>query len=593
MSSVRDELTKLFAESFQSQGIESRFGQVTVSDRPDLGHYQCNGALQGAKALKKNPRELATNIVAATQALAEKKYGAGSMSFTIAGPGFINVILSDTLLARFGQEQTEGDRLGCPTVEKPRTVVVDYGGPNVAKSMHAGHLRSSVIGDAIVRIYRFMGDKVLGDIHLGDWGTQMGMLICTIKEKNPQLPYFDESSKGPYPKESPVTMADLEEMYPAASARYKVDEEFKKEVLRATDELQKGRPGYKALWQHFVDTTVVGLDRDFGRLGIKFDLWYGESFYEDRMPALVEKLKASGKTEISEGALIVPLADAEDPEMPPLILVKSGGGFLYHTSDLATIEQRAQDTKADLALYVVDRRQALHFKQVFKGAIKTGIAGNLEMRHLGYGTMNGTDGKPFKTRAGGTLKLADLIQMITDEAKKKLGELQVDRPYGADELEAIAEKVGIATLKYADLKHNRNADYVFDLDKFSRFEGHTGPYLLYATVRIKSIFRKAVEQGLKPGPILAPKFDSERKVILELLKLPDILRTAYTECEPHHVCEYGFSVSQVFNAFYAECHILREPDPARQASWLTLSKLCHDHLELTLGLLGIQVPERM
>jgi len=311
------------------------------------------------------------------------------------------------------------------------------------------------------------------------------------------------------------------------------------------------------------------------------------------MPAMVEKLKATGRTQVSDGALIIPLADEQDAEMPPLILVKSGGGFLYHTSDLATCQYRADHFKADLALNVVDNRQTLHFKQVFKAARLTGLAGKCEFVHLPFGTMNGTDGKPFKTRAGGVLKLKDLIQMINDEAKKRLQELAVERPYSPEELEDIASKVGIATLKYADLKHNRAADYVFDLEKFAKFEGHTGPYLLYATVRIKSILRKALSQGLRPGEIIAPTHASERNLMLELQRLPDILTTAYNEREPHHICEYGFNVSQVFNSFYGECHILRESDPARQASWLGLAKLVHDHLEFSLGLLGISIPEKM
>lgn len=593
MESVRQQLSQVFTRAFQSKGLDTKFGAVTFSDRPDLAQFQCNGALGGAKSIKRNPRELAQEIIDLVQAECEGKWGASALRLSIAGPGFINIILSDELLASFAQAQTESERLGCPAVRTPRTVVIDYGGPNVAKGMHVGHLRSSIIGDSLVRLHRFLGDKVIGDNHVGDWGTQMGMLICELKNRKPDLPYFDPGYRGEYPKESPVTLPDLEEMYPTASKRYEADETFRAEVLRATDELQSGRRGYKALWQHFVNVTVSDLTRDYEKLGIKFDLWLGESFYEERMPAMVEKLKASGVTEMSEGALIVPLADEKSPDMPPLILVKSGGGFLYHTSDLATCQYRAEELKADLALAVVDKRQTLHFQQVFKAARLTGLAGKCEFKHLPFGTMNGTDGKPFKTRAGGVLKLKDLIQMINDEARKRLGELQIERPYSPEELEDIASKVGIATLKYADLKHNRSADYIFDLDKFAKFEGHTGPYLLYATVRIKSIFRKALAQGLNPGRIIAPVKDSERKLQLELLRLPDVLFTAYQESEPHHICEYGFNLSQVFNGFYSECHILRETDPARQASWLALSQLTQKHLELTLELLGITVPEKM
>jgi arginyl-tRNA synthetase len=593
MESVRQNLTRLFSNVFTAKGLEAKFGQVVVADRPDLAQYQCNGALANAKALKRNPRELAQEIMTAIETAAPEhfKMPSSPLKLSIAGPGFINIHMSDELLAGFVQQQTVGDRLGVEKLEKPRTVVIDYGGPNVAKGMHVGHLRSSIIGDALKRLHRFLGDKVIGDNHVGDWGTQMGMLICELKGRQPSLPYFDAAFAGAYPSESPVTLGNLEEMYPTASKRFEAEPDFKAEVLRATDELQSGRRGYKALWQHFANVTISDLKRDYEKLGIEFDLWLGESFYEDRMPALVERLKKTGITQMSEGALVIPLADEKDPEMPPLILVKTGGGFLYHTSDLATCEYRADELKADLALAVVDKRQTLHFKQVFKAARMTGIGNMCDFRHLPFGTMNGTDGKPFKTRVGGVLKLKDLISMINEEAKKRLQEIKAD--YTADELEDIAGKVGVATLKYADLKHNRAADYVFDLEKFAKFEGHTGPYLLYATVRIKSIFRKALAQGLKPGQIIAPTKDSERKLLLELLRLPDILQTSYNEDEPHHLCEYGFNVSQVFNSFYAECHILRETDPARQASWLALSKLTHDHLEFTLGLLGMSVPDKM
>jgi arginyl-tRNA synthetase len=594
METARRQLAKIFSETFAQKGFEAKFGQVTVSNRPDLAQFQCNGALAVAKAAKRNPRELAQEIIATIEAEAPGYFKIEKpLTLSIAGAGFINIVLHDELLAQFVRAQADDSRLGCAPLTQPRTVVVDYGGPNVAKGMHVGHLRSSIIGDSIARVYRFLGDRVIGDNHVGDWGTQMGMLICALKDKKPTLPYFDANFTGTYPSESPVTLADLEEMYPQASKRYESDEAFRSEVLRATDELQSGRRGYKALWQHFVKVTVSDLIRDYEKLGIKFDEWLGESFYEERMPAMVEKLKASGATQISEGALVIPLADEKEPEMPPLILVKSGGGFLYHTSDMATCEYRAQHFKADLALAVVDNRQTLHFKQVFKAARLTGLAGKCEFVHLPFGTMNGTDGKPFKTRAGGVLKLKDLIAMINEEAKKRLQEISAERPYTPEELEDIATKVGIATLKYADLKHNRSADYVFDLEKFAKFEGHTGPYLLYATVRIKSILRKALSQGLAPGQIIAATKDSERNLMLEMQRLPDILTTTYNECEPHHICEYGFHVSQVFNAFYADCHILRETDSARQASWLALAKLTHDNLELCLNLLGISIPEKM
>ncbi len=593
MKSVRTQLAQLFVDAFTHLGLDGKFASVTVSDRPDLAQFQCNGALAAAKALKRNPREVAQEILTKAQNRSESLFGASQVTFSIAGPGFINMVLSGELLAKLIRGQVGDPRLGFEFVSSPKTVVIDYGGPNVAKGMHVGHLRSSIIGDSLARLHRFVGHQVIGDNHVGDWGTQMGMLICELKARRPQLSYFAADFTGEYPKESPVTLADLEEMYPKASKRYETDEAFKAEVLRATDELQSGRRGYKALWRQFVSVSVADLTRDYAKLGIKFDLWLGESFYEDRMPALVEKLKASGITKLSEGALVIELADEQDPEMPPLILVKSGGGFLYHTSDLATCEYRAHDLKADSVLYVVDNRQTLHFKQVFKALKKTALGLNCEYKHLPFGTMNGPDGKPFKTRAGGVLKLKELIAMINSEARTRLAELKSDRPFSETELEDIAGKVGIATLKFADLKHNRAVDYIFDLEKFAKFEGHTGPYLLYATIRIKSIERKASDLGLKVGEILAPTTVSEKNLILEMMKFPEVLQTAVNENEPHHICEYGFAISQAFNAFYAECHILRETDSARQSSWLSLVRLAHDHLELSLGLLGISIPERM
>jgi len=599
MNSLKSRLTRLFSQAFNELGFDGdRFGEVTLSDRPDLAQYQCNGALGAAKQQKKNPREVAQQTVERVTALAGEHFPHQPFALSLAGPGFINIVFSDEALGRYTNEVASDARLGIPKVEKPRTVVVDLGGPNVAKAMHVGHLRSPIIGDALVRLHRFQGDTVIGDNHLGDWGTPMGMVICELKREKPELPYFAEGAANSYPAESPVSMEDLERLYPQASARYKEDEAFAKDVLKATDELQKGRAGYKALWKHFVDVTVREIERDFGRLGIHFDYWLGESFYEDKMPVMVERLKQQGHAVVSDGALTIPLATEKDPETPPLILVKSGGGYLYHTSDLATVEYRVNHFKADLALYVVDKRQSLHFKQVFSAAEKAGIAGHCQLYHAAFGTMNGKDGKPFKTRAGGTIKLKDLLTMVHDEAKKRLAEMGVDRNYSEQELADIAHKVGIATLKYSDLKNNRVADYIFDLDRFSQFEGNTGPYLLYAAVRIKSILRKAAEQGYQPGTILPPLKEgesgkSERALMLEMAKLPDILNRAYDASEPHHLCDYGFALSQAFNFFYKECHILREEDPARRASWLGLSKLVHDQLVLVLDLLGIRVPERM
>lgn len=593
MESLKSRLSQVFSESFVSLGFEERWGEVTLSDRPDLAHYQCNGALGASKSQRKNPREVAQAVMDAVSKLSVDRLGADALELGIAGPGFINIKLSDEFLARETDALSGDARLGIPKVANPRTVVIDYGGPNVAKTMHVGHLRSSIIGESLMRLHRFMGDHPIGDDHLGDWGTPMGMLIISLKEKHPELPYFDPVYSGEYPVESPVVIEDLEAMYPVAAKRFKEDPAFAAEALKATHELQSGRRGYKSLWQHFAQTTIRDLNRDFGSLDIQFDHHLGESFYEDKMPPLVEKLKQKGITEMSEGALIIPIATEKDPETPPVILVKSGGGFLYHTSDLATIEYRVNHFKADLVLYVVDKRQSLHFKQVFAAARKAGITGQAVLIHTGFGTMNGKDGKPFKTREGGVIKLKELIRMVNEEAKKRLRELEMDKEYTPDQLEEIAHKVGIAALKFGDLKNNRIADYVFDLERFAQFEGHTGPYLLYAAVRIKSILRKAGDLGFKPGPILVATVPSERDLQLHLHRLPDSISRAYSGSEPHHLADYGFSLSQAFNTFYKDCHILREENPARRASWLNLCKTTHDQLVLCLGLLGIQVPEKM
>jgi arginyl-tRNA synthetase len=580
---------------FQDLGFESRWGAVTIADRPDLADFQCNGALGAAKQKGAKPRELAEQVVTSLRPVLAQQFGDGEIELSIAGPGFINFKVGAGALARSISSLAGDHRCGVPVTPQPRRVVVDYGGPNVAKMMHVGHLRSSIIGDALVRIHRFQGDTVIGDNHLGDWGTQMGMLICEIRRNQPDLPYFKDGFSGPFPTEPPVSSEDLVQLYPVASKRYKEDPDFEKQALEATTRLQHGtHAGYRALWKHFVDCTVSELKRDFAALGIEFDTWYGESFYEDKMPPMVEDMKKRGIAVPSEGAWIVPLATEKEPDAPPLILVKSGGGFIYHTSDLATIQFRAKELKADLMLYAVDKRQSLHFKQVFTVAKMAGLSGHAEMFHASFGTMNGKDGKPFKTREGGVLKLRDLIEMVNAEARKRVAEVASDRGYSAQEMEDITLKVGIATLKYADLKNNRTADYVFDLERFSQLEGNTGPYLLYAAVRIKSILRKAADQGFRPSAqVQSPRIDAERKLMLELARLPDVMARAYELREPHHLADFGFALAQAFNSFYKECHILTESDAGRRGGWLQLCQLVHDELVLCLDLLGIQVPARM
>lgn len=585
---LSDQLTTAFADAFESIGGDRSLAIVTPSQRPEFGHFQCNGAMPAAKQLRRKPREIAEEIVAKLQdspAFAE---------LTIAGPGFINVRLSDGALAELVRECAASPRLGIPADPEPKKVIVDYGGPNVAKPMHVGHLRSSIIGDSIVRLMRFMGHEVLGDIHLGDWGTQMGMLIVACKQRFPDAPYFDADSTGPYPEESPVTIADLQEMYPEISKACADSEELRKAAQQATVELQQGRPGYRALWQHFVDVSIAELKADFKPLGVEFDLWYGESAYDKMIPPIIEEMKANGSAVLDQGALIVHVETEEDKApVPPLMLLKSDGGTNYATTDLATIMQRVRDLHADAILYVVDKRQSLHFEQVFRAARKSGIAPETAMEHLAFGTMNGKDGRPFKTRAGGVMRLADLIRMMTDEAAKRMDEAGVAEEYPAEERASIARTVGMAALKYADLMNVRSADYVFDIERFTKFEGRTGSYLLYAAVRIKSILRRAEEAGLRPGEILPPAGDAERDLMLVLLQAPDAIRRAAAERMPHHVAAYAYDLATAYTRFYNAHHIMNEQDAARQASWLGLSEFALDQLDQVLGLLGIRTPDRM
>ena len=589
MSSLTALLTDIVSDAFAESGYDRQYGEVHVSDRPDLAQFQCNGALTAAKALKANPREIGQKV--ADVLTNNDAFG----EVSLAGPGFINLKLTDEFLTAHTQSTANDDRLGVESVPTPLKVVIDYGGPNVAKPMHVGHLRAAIIGESVKRIARFLGHDVLGDVHLGDWGLQMGMLISELQRRQPDLPYFDADSTSPYPKDSPVTIGDLEEMYPAASTTAQENSEAMEAARNATFELQQGHSGYRALWQHFHDVSIADMKADYSTLNVEFDLWLGESDTQDRIPPLIERLRESGLAYESEGALVMDVAEPDDKrEMPPLMLLKSDGAVLYGTTDLATIDQRVQELNADAAIYVVDNRQGDHFRQVFRAAHKSGVAPkSMHLEHAGFGTMNGKDGKPFKTRAGGVMRLKVLMRLVTEKATERMAEAKVANDYEEDERAEIARMVGMATLKYADLMNHRTKDYVFDIDRFSSFEGRTGPYLLYTTVRTKSILRKAKERGLKSGDLLPPETDADRDVMLKVAELPDVLRRAWDGRAPNHLCEYGFSLATVFNRFYHEHHILSEEDPARQASWLGLSELCVRVLELVLELLGIEVPERM
>ena len=592
MKALTEKLSEYFAEAFVANGYERRYGEVVVSNRPDLADFQCNGALPAASEYKKNPRQIALEVI---DALDEEIRAGIFAEVGIAGPGFINIRLQDDYLAGHVEQMAADERLGVPLIAEPQRVVLDYGGANVAKPMHVGHLRAGIIGQSLNNLFQFRGDEVIGDIHMGDWGLQMGMLIVEVERRQPDLIYFDAGFEGPYPEESPVTMDDLQEMYPAVSARAKEDPETMEAAREATQALQAGRPGYRALWQHFVDVSIAALKRDYGELNIDFDLWYGESHAYPYVEPMIEALKAEGHALESEGALIMPVDRPHDTtEIPPLMLLKSDGAALYGTTDLATIYMRMEELEPDMMLYVVDARQSLHFEQVFRAARRGGIAPEpIGLEHLAFGTMNDAHGKPFKTREGGVMRLRDLIEMVREKALSRLQEVDAAQEYEREEREEIARLVGLAALKFADLVNHRAKDYVFDLERFSSFEGRTGPYLLYAAVRTKSILRRAEEQGVESGEILAPAGQEERELMLKLTELPDVIAHAYETRAPNHLADFVYNLAIVFNRFYREYHILSEEDPARQSSWLALSQYALAQIELVLSLLGIEVPERM
>ncbi|MGB0384495.1 MAG: arginine--tRNA ligase [Ardenticatenaceae bacterium] len=593
--SLIENLTEMFSDAFEACALDRDYGQVVVSQRPELGQFQCNGALPAAGRMKKkkkkkvNPRLIAQQVL---DALSQPEIFA---DLSLAGPGFINMTLTDEYLASYIREIASDERLGVAPVANPQRIVLDFGGTNVAKPMHVGHLRASIIGDSLQRILRFAGHDVVSDIHLGDWGTQMGMLIIEVQRRLPDLLYFNGAYTGPYPEESPVTIDDLAEMYPVVSARCKEDEAERERARQATVELQQARPGYRALWQHFVDVSIEALKRDFDNLGVHFDLWYGESSVDPRISPMIERLKSGGYTEMSDGALVISVTqDSDTKEIPPLILVKSNGGVLYGTTDLATIDERVDELNAEQILYVVDARQSLHFLQVFRAAHKGGVAPtNVVLKHLGFGTMNGKDGRPFKTRAGGVMRLSDLMKMMTEAAMRRLNEAGVAQDVEATERAMIAKQVGLAALKYADLSNHRTSDYIFDLERFMAFEGRTGPYLLYSAVRIKSILRKALSRELSAAEILPPTHPAERDLMLKITLLPQVIERTIDTHAPNYLCEHAYNLGLAFNRFYNACHILSEENPAQQASWLALCELSLAQIELIAHLLGLEIPQRM
>lgn len=588
MLSLTERLSRMVGDAFASEGLDAALGAVRLSDRPDLAPFQCNGALAAAKAAKRNPRDLAESLKGRLEA------AGGFEEVALAGPGFLNLTPERSLLESMLAELRDDPDGGCFKVAAAEKVVLDYGGPNVAKPLHVGHLRSAIIGQSLKHIMRRAGDDAVGDIHLGDWGLQMGQLIAEIRRRRPELPYFDRDVSDGYPEVSPVSVADLAEIYPAASAACKEDPERMAEAQEATAELQAGRPGYRALWQHFVDVSHQALRDDYAALGVDFELWRGEASVDPLIEPMVNDLAAANILEFSDGARVVRVArDDDKKEIPPLLVVKSNGSVGYGSTDLATLVERRNDG-FDRCIYVVDKRQSEHFVQVFRAAALLGLYPEDRMEHAGFGTMNGKDGRPFKTRAGGVLRLADLLDMVIGKARERVSENNVAAAESDDAREEIARLVGIAALKFADLSNPRTTDYIFDLERFVAFEGKTGPYLQYAAVRMKSVLRKA---GTSPDAAMAATIqlndDVEKSLASVLLRFADAHRGAYEKRMPHLLCDHAFELAQAFSKFYSECRISDENDEGVRSSRLCLTAVTLRQLCDVLGQLGIAVPDVM
>lgn len=590
MKKILELISDEMKNAFEQAGYERELGKVTLSNRPDLCEYQCNGAMAGAKQYKKAPIMIANDVAAKLS---------GSKVFERAqavAPGFLNLTLKNEFVGAYIRNMRADRKFGLEEAEKPAKIVIDYGGPNVAKPLHVGHLRSAIIGESVKRIARYMGHQVVGDIHLGDWGQPMGLIMNELKIRKPELVYFDENYTGEYPVEPPFTISELEEIYPFASKRSKEDEAYKADAMACTYKLQCGVRGYRALWNHIIAVSVADLKKNYEKLNVEFDLWNGESAVHDLIPQMVDAMKAGGYAYVSEGALVVDVKeDTDTKEVPPCMILKSDGAALYNTTDLATIMMRMEVEKPDRIVYVVDKRQELYFEQVFRCARKTKLVhDDTELKFLGFGTMNGKDGKPFKTREGGVMRLENLIQEINDEMFHKIKE---SRETTDEEAAATAQVVGLAALKYGDLSNQASKDYIFDIDRFTSSEGDTGPYILYTIVRIKSILAKYTENGGDVQEVMsdlkAPVNDSEKQLMMELAKYNASVEAACEEYAPHKICAYIYDLANAFNHFYHETKILAEEDEAKKAGWIALLVLTRDVLETSIDLLGFSAPERM
>ena len=594
MKTLIDLITEQVTNAFTGQGYDAKYGKVTLSNRPDLCEYQCNGAMAAAKEYKCAPFMISDKIA---QALAENEL---FESVESVKPGFINMKVSPAYLAKYVSDmKADEGRFGCDKAAHPKTIIVDYGGANVAKPLHVGHLRSAVIGESIKRIGKFMGHHMIGDVHLGDWDLQLGLILVELKERKPDLVYYDESYTGEYPKEAPFTISELEDIYPTASKKSKEDEAFREAAMEATSQLQAGRRGYRALLAHILDVSVTDLKKNYDNLNVSFELWKGESDAQPYIPDMVQMMKDKGFAYMSEGALVVDVKeDTDTKEIPPCIILKSDGASLYSTTDLATIVMRMQDYNPDAIIYLTDQRQSMHFVQVFRCARKTGLVGpDVELTHIGFGTMNGKDGKPFKTRDGGVMRLEYLLDEINEEMLKKITENQKEKEnldISEEEAKQTAKTVALAAVKYGDLSNQASKDYCFDIERFTSFEGNTGPYILYTIVRIKSILKKyTAKNSLPDAPILGAHSASEKNLMLVLSRFNAMMENAYEEKAPHKICAYIYELANAFNGFYHETKILSEEDFKVQASYIGLLVLTKNILETCIDVLGFSAPDRM
>lgn len=588
MNTIIELITEEVKNAFQNAGYDPSYGRVTLSNRPDLCEYQCNGAMAAAKAYKKAPIMIAKDVV-------EQLLGSQALEQAEAvNPGFINLKVSGDFVAQYLTAMRLSEHLGVEKAKEPKKMVLDYGGPNVAKPLHVGHLRSAIIGESIKRMGRFLGHEIIGDVHLGDWGLQMGLIITELHKRQPDLVYFDENYQGEYPQEAPFTIGELEEIYPAANAKSKEDEAYKAEALEATHQLQMGNRGYRALWRHILKVSVTDLKRNYANLSVDFDLWNGESDVQDYIAPMVKDLKDRGLAYEDQGAVVVDVKeDTDTKEVPPCMILKSDGAALYTTTDLATIVERMEKYQPDEILYVVDKRQEMHFVQVFRCARKAGmVKGDTKLSFLGFGTMNGKDGKPFKTRDGGVMRLENLIREINEEMYKKIVD---NRSIKEEDARATAKIVGLSAIKYGDLSNQASKDYIFDIERFTSFEGNTGPYILYTTVRIKSILNRYMEEGKNVGDTVmkAPVSESQKALMLETAKFNSVVVNAFEEKAPHKICSYIYELANAFNRFYHETKILSEEDQEQKKSFIALLALVKDVLEACIDMLGFTAPERM